>query len=52
VDDVKVYYTKVLEHGGSALGEMAEKKIEGVGTLTVAYMRDPEGNIVEILNWK
>jgi predicted enzyme related to lactoylglutathione lyase len=52
VDDVKVYYTKVLEHGGSALGEMAEKKIEGIGTLTVAYMRDPEGNIVEILNWK
>jgi len=52
VDDVKLYYAKIMEHGGSALGELAEKKIEGVGTLTVAYMRDPEGNIIEILNWK
>ncbi len=52
VDDVELYHAKVLGHGGSALGELVEKRIEGVGTLTVAYMRDPKGNIVEILNWK
>lgn len=52
VDDVQYYFDKILEHGGSALGELAEKEVEGVGVLTIAYMRDPEGNIVEILNWK
>jgi len=52
VDDVHFYYNKILEHGGSALGKVAEQEVEGVGILTVAYMRDPEGNIVEILNWK
>ncbi|KJS13284.1 MAG: glyoxalase [Peptococcaceae bacterium BRH_c8a] len=52
VDDVQLHYNKILEHGGGALGELVEQEIEGVGVLTVAYMRDPEGNIVEILNWK
>jgi len=52
VDDVNFYYNRIFEHGGSALGELVEKEIEGVGVLTVAYMRDTEGNIVEILNWK
>lgn len=50
VDDVKEIYEKVLAHGGSALGEMTVKEIEGVGTLTFVYMTDPDGNIVEIQN--
>jgi len=52
VDDVQFFYNKLLENGGSKLGELIEKKIEGVGILTAAYARDPEGNIIEIQNWK
>ncbi len=26
VDNVRLYYAKILEHGGSALGELVEKK--------------------------
>jgi catechol 2,3-dioxygenase-like lactoylglutathione lyase family enzyme len=31
VDDVRLFYQKLLEHGGSKLGELVEKEIEGVG---------------------
>jgi len=52
VDDVEFYLNKTLEHGGSRLGELVEKEIEGIGVLTVVYARDPEENIIEIQNWK
>lgn len=52
VDDVKRYVDKVLEQGGSFYGEIIEKEIKQVGLLTAVYMRDPEGNIVEIQSWK
>lgn len=52
VDDVPFFYNKLLENGGGKLGEMVEKEVEGAGLLTVVYARDPEGNIIEILNWK
>lgn len=52
VDDVQFFYNKLLENGGSRLGELVEKEIEGVGVLTVVYARDPEGNIIEIQNWR
>ncbi len=52
VDDVHEYVEKVLSNGGSFYGEVVEKEIEDVGTLTAIYMRDPENNIVEIQNWK
>ncbi len=52
VDDVQFFYNKLLANGGSKLGELVEKDIEGVGVLTVVYARDPEGNIIEIQNWK
>ncbi len=48
VDDVSHYYNKLLEYGGSKLGELTVKEIEGVGTLTIVYARDPEENIIEI----
>ncbi|SFF98951.1 Catechol 2,3-dioxygenase [Desulfotomaculum arcticum] len=52
VDDVQYYFDKVIEHGGSALGALAEQEVADAGILTIAYMRDPEGNLVEILNWR
>ncbi len=42
----------IIENGGRALGEVSEKEIGGLGTVTFVYMADPEGNIVELLNWR
>lgn len=51
VDDVEEIYNRVLSFGGSELGGITKKEIEGVGLLTFIYMADPEGNIIEIQNW-
>ena len=51
VDNVKEYVDRVLKNGGSFYGKIIEKEIEDVGHLTAVYMRDPEGNIVEIQSW-
>lgn len=52
VDDVYQYLNKLLQNGGSKLGEVVEKDIENVGFLTAVYARDPEGNIIEIQSWE
>lgn len=52
VDNVPYFYNKLLENGGGKLSEIIEKEVEGAGLLTVVYARDPEGNIIEILNWR
>lgn len=52
VEDVRLVCDKLLQNGGSMLGEIVETQIQGVGLLTFAYTRDPEGNIIEIQNWK
>ncbi|TEB13051.1 glyoxalase I [Pelotomaculum sp. FP] len=51
VEDIRLICDKLLKNGGSMLGEIAKIKISGVGVLTIAYARDPEGNIVEVQNW-
>ncbi len=51
VDDVASTLTRVLERGGSALGEITERDIQGVGKLTFVYATDPEGNILELQSW-
>jgi predicted enzyme related to lactoylglutathione lyase len=50
-ENVQSLHQKVLLNGGSKLGDIVEKEIEGVGVLTFAYVRDPEGNIIEIQKW-
>ena len=52
VDDVKGMLEKLIEHGGKTYGETIVNNIEGVGILTAVYAADPEGNIIEIQNWK
>lgn len=52
VDDVKLVLEKLLAHGGKHYGEIIEKQYEGLGFLTAVYATDPEGNIIEIQNWK
>ena len=53
VDDVEKVYKKLLEHGGSSDGEIVKNYYESMGkTLTMIYAKDPDGNIVEIQNWR
>ena len=40
-EDVQSFYDKLLENGGSKLGDIVEKEIEGVGVLTVVYAKGP-----------
>ena len=51
VDDVDEALQAVITAGGSAVGQMATKEVDGIGTLRVVYARDPEGNIVELQKW-
>lgn len=51
VDDVRTIHEKALLNGGRKLGEISTKEIEGIGVLTFVYITDPEGNIIELLNW-
>ena len=51
VDSVEEAQDEVLAHGGSALGELVTLTIANGARVTLIYMRDPEGNIVELQNW-
>jgi catechol 2,3-dioxygenase-like lactoylglutathione lyase family enzyme len=52
VEDVDTTYAHALTLGATELGRPTEKTIEGVGVLKFVYLRDPEGNIIEIQSWK
>jgi predicted enzyme related to lactoylglutathione lyase len=52
VDDVSGYLAAVKQNGGNNLGCITTKVVPNMGTLTFVYATDPEGNIVELLNWK
>jgi catechol 2,3-dioxygenase-like lactoylglutathione lyase family enzyme len=51
VEDVGATRDAVLAAGGGSLGEVVTVEIEGAGTITFAYLTDPEGNIVEVQRW-
>jgi predicted enzyme related to lactoylglutathione lyase len=51
VEDVEEARQCVIEAGGGSLGEIASVDVPGAGRLTVAYLTDPEGNIVEVMTW-
>ncbi len=51
VGDVAAALDAVLNAGGGVVGEISTTTVTGVGTLTVVYARDPEGNILELQNW-
>lgn len=52
VDDVPTMLNRVLENGGSRIGEVVETEVSEVGTLSFVYARDIDGNIIELQNWK
>jgi len=51
VDDVETILERVLQNGGSEYGELVTREIENLGTITVIYVKDPEGNIIELQKW-
>ena len=51
VDDVQAKRKEVQAHGGRDLGEVVTIDIPGAGRLTLIYMYDPEGNILELQRW-
>ncbi len=51
VDDVEECLRRVLERGGSTVGEVVRGDVAGVGPIHMVYARDPEGNVVEIQKW-
>ena len=51
VDDVGAAMERVMAHGGSKVGDIASGEVAGTGTVTLVYLADPEGNIVELQSW-
>ena len=52
VDDVESALKEVLSAGGGQLGKVVSKEFPELGLLTFVYAKDPEGNIIELQNWK
>ena len=52
VEDVAALAAEVLDAGGTAVGELASRDVPGVGRLVFQYLRDPEGNMIELQSWK
>ncbi|QNL21743.1 VOC family protein [Hyphobacterium sp. CCMP332] len=52
VEDVGAVLAKLIDNGGSMYGKVVEAEIPGKGFLKAFYARDPEGNIIEIQNWR
>ena len=52
VDDVANAVRELVDQGGTLVGEIASTTVSGVGDLEVIYVRDPEGNIIELQAWR
>jgi catechol 2,3-dioxygenase-like lactoylglutathione lyase family enzyme len=48
VEDVDGMREKVIAAGGSAVGSIETVTLPGTGEITWTYVRDPEGNIIEL----
>ena len=51
-DDVDAVLSRVLQAGGSAVGETIQTTYSDGRTRRVVYARDPEGNIIELQSWQ
>ena len=51
VDDVAAMRDAVLAAGGGSVGEVVTLAVSGSYAVTFAYVRDPEGNMVELQSW-
>ncbi|MBN9289055.1 MAG: glyoxalase [Gammaproteobacteria bacterium 39-13] len=51
VENVLEAIEEVQMAGGSLHGKCVSTDVQGVGTLTFAYVRDPEDNLIELQSW-
>jgi len=51
VADVAATRELALRHGGVSLGDIVCVPVAGVGAVTFVYVRDPDGNIIEVQSW-
>lgn len=51
VPDVGGKRKEILGWGGQDVGQLVTLDIRGAGRLTLIYMADPEGNIIELQKW-
>ena len=51
VEDVVKAREAVLAAGGSPVGEVVTSFAPGKGRVEWCYVRDPEGNIIELQTW-
>lgn len=51
VEDFDGVRQQVLDRGGKDYGDQITIDIPGAGKLTLIYMTDPEGNIIELQHW-
>ena len=51
VEEVGAAREAVLAAGGGEVGPLTTVPIPGAGTITFVYLRDPEGNILELQRW-
>ena len=51
VEDVETARDTVLSHGGSSVGDIVILSTADGRKVTWVYVRDPEGNIVELQSW-
>jgi len=52
VDNVQETLDRLIQHGGSTVGEIVETEIKNAGVITFVYARDVDGNIIELQHWK
>ncbi|MFP5212063.1 MAG: VOC family protein [Acidobacteriota bacterium] len=52
VEDVEPVAAAVLAEGGGSIGKRVSLDVPGAGRVTIHYMTDPEGNIVELQRWE
>ncbi len=52
VEDVDAARGEVKAGGGRDVGKLVRTEVPEVGLLTVVYVTDPEGNIIELQQWR
>jgi predicted enzyme related to lactoylglutathione lyase len=52
VDNVAARSEVFVRHGGTVMGPLIVREIPEAGRLFTRYLRDPEGNIVELQKWE
>jgi glyoxylase I family protein len=52
VDDVLAAREAVLAAGGGAVGEAVTLQVDKSSRVTWCYVKDPEGNIIELQSWQ